>query len=586
MAFAFQWPAFSEGFYADARQLLHQALNKGQKPPIIADVINVKELHMGSVPPDLDVLEIGDLAMDRFRGIFKLTYAGDAYIELETKIQANPLPHQTKPTLDLLPTPAILFASAPLIVPMKLRLSDLKLHAIIILVISKQKGITLVFKTDPLQSVKVSSTFDSVGAIQGFIQREIEGQLREMFRSDLPSIIHKLSQRWLSEGVISASGGKAGVRRNFEPTAKIQTHVAYRNRPRDASEEQDTPVEAAEPVKQPSRKPAESATRSYDADSVPDALENYDPTYGMRDDAISTVGAFGGLGKIAQEGRAHGLGDIVDDDSRSTTALADAMSSIELDASSDKGQDRLVWERIPAVGGGTITRPRVFHTQSQMRLEPSHARSSTASDDASTVAANVGSPPKRPQMRANASTSDARSFRDFEQPFLRPPMSVYSQTSFSRPPSYRSHSALGRADPRSFVDRARSYSPSGSASSQGTAAPAPASEADYESHGIVLRSEGKEAIILDSKESDSLAQISLLKVSNNTLSPFTRKPEHFTARSAPFVPGQSGEGLRSADLMPIRATRKRLHRMGNKSQTRRAAPVTPDRDATESEYFA
>jgi len=67
MSFQFQWPSFSPHFYKDAIQtldnvrlalesMLHrlklttrQALNKGQKPAIIADRINVKELNMGTL---------------------------------------------------------------------------------------------------------------------------------------------------------------------------------------------------------------------------------------------------------------------------------------------------------------------------------------------------------------------------------------------------------------------------------------------------------------------------------------------------------------------------------------------------------
>ena len=91
----------------------------------------------------------------------------------------------------------MLFAASPLTVPMRVRLSEVKLRAIVVLVVSRNKGITLVFKNDPLESVKVSSTFDGVGVIQRYLQEEIEGQLREMFRDDLPSIIHRLSQDWL-----------------------------------------------------------------------------------------------------------------------------------------------------------------------------------------------------------------------------------------------------------------------------------------------------------------------------------------------------------------------------------------------------
>src|SRR6266403_2740327 len=95
----------------------------------------------------------------------------------------------------------MLAAKQALVVPMLLRLSHFKLNSYVVLVVSKQKGITLVFKTDPLQNVDINSTFDSIAVIQKFIQREIEGQLRQMLREDLPGIIHRLSQQWLKAKV-------------------------------------------------------------------------------------------------------------------------------------------------------------------------------------------------------------------------------------------------------------------------------------------------------------------------------------------------------------------------------------------------
>src|SRR6202789_1924903 len=95
----------------------------------------------------------------------------------------------------------MLAAKNPSGVPMLLRLSHFRLSSYVVLVVSKQKGITLVFKTDPLQNVDINSTFDSIAVIQSFIQRESEGQLRQMFREDLPGIIHRLSQQWVKAKV-------------------------------------------------------------------------------------------------------------------------------------------------------------------------------------------------------------------------------------------------------------------------------------------------------------------------------------------------------------------------------------------------
>lgn len=91
MAFNFNWSPLTAdaGFYERARDLLTTALNKSPKPPIIVDDIFVTEFNLGSVPPDLEILEIGDLAEDRFRGIFKMCYSGDAFLTLKTRVQVG-----------------------------------------------------------------------------------------------------------------------------------------------------------------------------------------------------------------------------------------------------------------------------------------------------------------------------------------------------------------------------------------------------------------------------------------------------------------------------------------------------------------
>lgn len=201
MAFNFNWSPLTADaeFYSKARDLLTTALNKSPKPPIIVDDILVSELNLGTVPPDLEILEIGDLAEDRFRGIFKMCYSGDAYLTLKTKVQANPLNTYlySKPSFT---SPQPLAAASGLTIPLSITLSDIKLSAFIILVFSKQKGLTLVFRNDPLESLKVSSTFDSIQFVRDYLQRTIEQQLRNLMMDELPAIIHRLSlQMWCPE---------------------------------------------------------------------------------------------------------------------------------------------------------------------------------------------------------------------------------------------------------------------------------------------------------------------------------------------------------------------------------------------------
>ena len=85
-------------------------------------------------------------------------------------------------------------------IPLQITLSEFKLSGFVILVFSKQKGITVVFRNDPLESLKVSSTFDSIPFVSNFLQKAIEAQLRTLFMDELPAIIHRLSLRlWVPE---------------------------------------------------------------------------------------------------------------------------------------------------------------------------------------------------------------------------------------------------------------------------------------------------------------------------------------------------------------------------------------------------
>jgi distribution and morphology protein 34 len=110
-----------------------------------------------------------------------------------------------------------LAAASSLTIPLQITLSEIKLSAFIILVFSKQKGLTIVFRNDPLESLKVSSTFDSIQFVRDYLQRTIEGKLRDLMMDELPAIIHRLSlQLWCpdqiaKEGEEPKEGDEHGV---------------------------------------------------------------------------------------------------------------------------------------------------------------------------------------------------------------------------------------------------------------------------------------------------------------------------------------------------------------------------------------
>ncbi|KAI8910771.1 hypothetical protein EDD86DRAFT_177632, partial [Gorgonomyces haynaldii] len=196
MSFKVNWPEFSPSIVQQAQTSLSKALSSGKKMENLVGPIQCTFLEMGTVAPVLEILEISELSPERFKGIFQLVYDGDAHMTLETHVQANPLVHQTRSALG---SHTIVYAHRPLVVPMELKLSNVRLRGIVVLVVDKQKGITIAFKNDPLESIHVNSSFDHVPQIRKMLQSRIENSFRSLFQEELPQMIHQLSLSFLRE---------------------------------------------------------------------------------------------------------------------------------------------------------------------------------------------------------------------------------------------------------------------------------------------------------------------------------------------------------------------------------------------------
>lgn len=555
-------------------------------------------------------------------------------------LQANPLNHKQPDIHNLTGSRGMLAAKKALVVPMLLRLSHFRLSSYVVLVVSKQKGITLVFKTDPLQNVDINSTFDSIAVIQSFIQREIEGQLRQMFREDLPGIIHRLSQQWFKAKVEApylhqqrpppppptpaavplppSSIGSFPPARRPRPQGSYAASVSsvptlppypYPLRPRAPSSISYAPSRVSSPSLR--RQPLPTPLPPPDApeSSHPD-IENFDPTYGLRPGSLpakSVFGAFGrlfnnsarGLADLAEEPADEDEGDVdgADGQSYGMVEWEDTLPDYEYDYSRDPselGPDDLEYETLPAVGGGTITRPRVFHAQSQV-----HA------PDGVSLTPVSRAPPNYPYTPQNASMSMSMGISRMTPAALArlqmppgaynpyfPPMGV-------TPPTFSPGLGLASRDPRiplgmpsvpptpplyhSPPRRARSPAPSNSqtqpsaSSSQAHSLPTPpSSERPVRSRAGSSswypepddepwpRSPGTDAgdrkIVL---RPGALPRLATLAHSNHTLSPYTRVPEHFAVRTgAPAKAAAAGTPVSA----PVRARRKRIHKLGGKGK--------------------
>ena len=626
MSFTFQWPRFSDQFHADAIQMLNNALNKGNKPPVIAGKIEVVELEMGTQvcvrrlysftpftlhqPPELEIRDIGDLTVDQFRGIFRLTYAGDAHLVLKTKVQvriirllcisgpvmtlvhkANPLNHK-QPDIHLMTgSRGMLAAREPLVVPMLLRLSHFKLNSYVVLVVSKQKGITLVFKTDPLQNVDINSTFDSIAVIQNFIQREIEGQLRQMFREDLPGIIHRLSQQWVKAKVEAPYLDKRPppvVRRPFDTVSAP-----------DLSHSSDDPFGPGLIPFQPSfaRAPslgtlsygrvrsvsgvsvASSAPRtSKSAQSIPvvpppteptsslPELENFDPTYGLRPEGLPTKSVFSSFGRLFKQNKGladlteeqsevDGEQEVAEDEDKGSYSVADwDATSIDYSPPPSLTPDDSIteYETIPAVGGGTITRPRVYHSQSMIQPPTEISRTTTGAGSTTTSSLRHSI---SPSQQAGPSRTSSFPFGTPRIPNRGLAHSVETPSMTNPPHTAHGYESINRPPPISF----RRPSVSSTAANLD-----PFHSGSPPPHHAM--SEGDPNIILRPTLNNTLHQLSTLSYSNHTLSPYTRSLEHFAVRSGP-PRTLNASGVRAPpERRPIKAKRKRTYRIGGKPQ--------------------
>ncbi|KAF9266284.1 hypothetical protein L218DRAFT_1017288 [Marasmius fiardii PR-910] len=659
MSFTFNWPRFSDQFHYDAIQMLNNALNKGNKPPVIADKIEVVELEMGTQalkPPELEIMEIGELTVDQFRGIFRLTYAGDAHLVLKTKVQANPLNHK-QPDIHLLTGnhKGMLAARQPLVVPMLLRLSQIKLRSIVVLVVSKQKGITLVFKTDPLQNVDINSTFDSIAVIQKFIQKEIEGQLRQMFREDLPGIIHRLSQQWVKAKVEApylskrppppVRGTTVPAPLSFRNVAGVPAaekgplHLARKpslesgasRRPPIARSSYSATSSLSVPTSGTKSLPTTPIGNKATPQEGPETdLENFDPTYGLRPEGLPTKSLFKGfsglftpnmgLADLAEERSEDEETALYDYDDASTYDVVDWDGGLGLplppqsEGGSTESEEpqRIEYETLPAVGGGTIVKPRIVHSQSMLQSDSSPGlprRGSRMSRSHDNIA--LPSRPFTPNTKP-----PQRSYSFYNPYFPESAAGIAGSVGLRTPTSYNGSPLPTPQTPPDFVQDRRSFPPDSlevqplsNSSGKNTRVMAPPEDESLPMHGIKSRhipsrrssisSTGKRTLSLSpttahfadvittdiddptpkivlrpSPLNTALSKFTTLSHSNHTLSPYTRSLEHFTVRSVPprYAGGLSGS-LASLERQPVKAKRKRTFYLGNKSTA--TQPTTP-----------
>ena len=527
----------------------------------------------------------------------------------------------------------MLAAKQPLVVPMLLRLSHFQLNSYVVLVVSKRKGITIVFKTDPLQHVDINSTFDSIAVIQKFIQKEIEGQLRQMFREDLPGIIHRLSQQWLQAKVEAPYLEERTFPRVprplslYEPTSpafssplslqSAPTHsvaapsVLGLRGPRSVSglstsSHRSTPKPLTTPATE-----AESPT------SFPE-IENFDPTYGLRPEGLPAKGQFGNFSKLFSPTK--GLAELTEpleevDELDELSSFTNSVSNTRPSTPSVPSENPQDYETIPAVGGGTITRPRVYLSQSQVQspvgmtpvlLAPSHLRRSSSMEYEAPLRLR-GPLPLRlsalPSPLANPQFGTFDLSHSRASPVSQPPLSQYSSpelpllrpTLTTNPVPRRAHTYAPLPTPPpsdTYTDPGNSPShrrrqSEDRRSSISSSIPDRFDTTSPNLHGS-FGPDPDPHITLRPSLNEHIFKLSTLTHSNHTLSPFTRPLEHFAVRSGPpRTSATSAVGGGPPDRPPhvkVKAKRKRIYRVGGKGKEPEESPQPKFPPAPASEF--
>lgn len=519
----------------------------------------------------------------------------------------------------------MLAAKDPLVVPMLLRLSHFKLNSYVVLVVSKQKGITLVFKTDPLQNVDINSTFDSIAVIQKFIQREIEGQLRQMFREDLPGIIHRLSQQWVKAkveapyldkrippmrrkafDVVSApdlshmSPGFPGLGLHQYILRQQSLGTLSYGRARSISGASVLSVARQSTTSRTSPAPAPPPTSTPVSDSFSSnpELENFDPTYGLRPEGLPTKSVFSSFGRLFT--RNMGLADLAEEpgedeslegeEEQGSFDVVDWENSLPEYSPPPTVVEEPVteYETLPAVGGGTITRPRVYHSQSMIQPPSNISRF----PDAASVRSDPQTQRSFPMDGYSTTRFSSHRPHSSYNPYFPLTPSLYAERTLSEPTYDITNQALPPrpVTPDSLETQFSSSSglvetPPSSVAPMDT--PLKSSQSNrrlsVSSSNMNLHFESwspgsppthpTDPVILRPALNNTISQLSTLSHSNHTLSPYTRSLSHFTVRSVP--PRTLSVSQVMPERPPVKAKRKRTYRLGGSKPPELQPPLPP-----------
>jgi distribution and morphology protein 34 len=235
MSFQIEWPTLDQITLEKIKTQITEVMNKGELPDAICDVMRVVDISLGDTAPTLQFLDIPEVSEDGFEGHFKVAYAGNGSITLQTKVQVNPFAAKTATSRRALRHLGSLIAHQPTVVPLSITISQVRIDGELVLTVKKKNKagdgpipptsrtdgslvldstspstepvatagsptaavpfVAAQFKADPLTSVTISSSFDDFGSVKDYLQEQVEGSLRKLFVEDFPQIVSGVNQQ-------------------------------------------------------------------------------------------------------------------------------------------------------------------------------------------------------------------------------------------------------------------------------------------------------------------------------------------------------------------------------------------------------
>jgi distribution and morphology protein 34 len=328
----------------------------------------------------------------------------------------------------------------------QITLSDFRLSGFVILVFSKAKGITLVFRNDPLESLKVSSTFDSIPFIAEYLQKEIERQVRRIFQEDLPVAVHRLSLRlWNPEYAASleeeATAPSMPLRREGSDEGAENPEVNPLLTPADSSDAPSTMFSQKNLLKLASLVDSQR-TLSLDTPRINDAVfrawaSSHNNTESYSDDTAETQSIHSvrppppsSRHTPSRRKKKHRVVDLRkkkkekpdETPASSSTSTSDPSESAIDDGFCERPPARVIRRREDSIDYDSDSRPNLSQTVPvTLQCPPSPAESIATADITFPAAAAPPPPPPAPEPKARPSEKETLRARENAPRFRMPP---------------------------------------------------------------------------------------------------------------------------------------------------------------------